>query len=99
VKLTKFVEAYQNWITTQQKEANEEAFEYQNLSGGLIQKQVSNCNRLLRNIEILSNNHQAFQCFQLANTAMFIQMIISRDKRFGCLEKEAIDITDGKDVC
>lgn len=98
VKLTKFVEAYQNWITTQQKEANEEAFEYQNLSGGLIQKQVSNCNRLLRNIEILSNNHQAFQCFQLANTAMFIQMIISRDKRFGCLEKEAIDISDGKDV-
>lgn len=97
-KLTKFVEAYQNWITTQQQEANEEAFEYQNLSDGLIQKQIANSDRLLRNIDLLRTNNQVFQCFQLANTAMFIQMVISRDKRFGSVEKEAIDITDGKEV-
>lgn len=97
-KLTAFVWAYQNWIIRQQQAAKKESLEYQNLSDDLIQKQIANKDRLLRNIDILRSNNQAFQCFQLANTAMFIQMIISRDKRFGSVEKEAIDITDGKDI-
>lgn len=97
-KLTAFVWAYQNWITKQQQMANEDSLEYQKISDDLIQEQIKNCNRLLRNIDILRTNNKAFQCFQLANTAMFIQMVISRDKRFGSVEKEAIEITDGKDV-
>ncbi len=97
-KLTAFVWAYQNWITKQQQVAKEESLEYQKLSDDLIKKQIANKDRLLRNIDILRSNNQAFQCFQLANTAMFIQMVISRDKRFGSVEKEAIEITDGKDV-
>lgn len=99
-KLTAFVWAYQNWITKQQQMANEDSLEYQKLSNDLIQEQIKNCNRLLRNIDILRTNNKAFQCFQLANTAMFIQMVISRDKRFqgASVEKEAMDIIDGKDI-
>ncbi len=97
-KLMQFVASYQIWIDGQNELASKESEKYQDLSKKLIKKQQCNANRLLKNIELLRINEQAFKCFQLTNTAMFIQMVISRDKRFGNIEKHAIDIKDDKDI-
>lgn len=97
-KLIQFVASYQVWIDGQNESASQESEKYQILSKTLIKKQQWNADRLLKNIELLKQNVQAFKCFQLTNTAMFIQMVISRDKRFGNIEKDAIDIKDGKDI-
>lgn len=97
-KLIQFVSAYQIWIDKQKETAIKETNKYQDLSKNLIEKQQCNANRLLKNIELLKTDKQVFKCFQLTNTAMFIQMVISRDIRFGNTEKDATDIKDGKDI-
>ena len=38
--------------------------------------------RLIDNINYLDNNDRAYRCFKVANTAMYIQMLLSRDDRF-----------------
>ncbi len=91
-QLHAFVDAYKDWIDTNQ---NPEVGKYpdkQKITAKIIEKQRMNADRLRRNVELLSTNDDVFRCFQLANTAMLIQMIISIDKRFGKEEKEWAEI-------
>ncbi|MEK6590195.1 MAG: helicase, partial [Nitrospinota bacterium] len=82
-----FVSLYQKWILSQQATANGFNPEDKKIADKLIKRQEENLKRLNKGIEILNTNEKAFRCFQLANTAMFIQMIISHDYRFGNKER------------
>ena len=58
----------------------------------LIERQLENHYRLNSNIELLYND-ETFRAFQIANTAMLIQLIISNDKDFGKFEKDINEIS------
>lgn len=90
-KLNEFVYSYADWIETQKAMAAKESAEFAPLSGALIAGQMRNLDRLLANVNLLRMNKKAFKCFRMANTAMYIQMIISQDSRFGKEEKEGAD--------
>ncbi len=89
-KLTEFVKGYDSWIITQENLSKKEP-EHQKYAKGLIKGQKYNSQRLHKNIEILKNNADVFDAFILTNTAMYIQMIISVDDKFGKKEKELTD--------
>ena len=91
-KLEDFANAYGNWIKNQEKEAKETP--QKDVTDAIIEKQLYNHKRLLSNIQLLRGDSKVFKCFQLANTAMYIQMIISRDDRFGKKEKFLIEIQE-----
>jgi len=88
-----FVTHYANWIADQSKKSSVFTGYENKIAAKVILKQKENYNRLLKGIEILENdsNGKIFRCFQLTNTAMFIQMIISNDIRFGKSEKHFTD--------
>lgn len=87
-----FVSLYEKWIATQQINANSFQEEENKIANNLVSRQKENHKRLLKGIDILEKDgNREFQCFQLANTAMFIQMIISNDRRFGNKERHLTD--------
>lgn len=90
-KLTEFAEGYDKWIIEQQKQAENEP-QYQKYANDLISNQEYNSKRLHKNIQILKENKNVFDAFLLANTAMYVQMIISIDDKFGKSEKELSEI-------
>ena len=78
-ELNSFVDGYENWHTQQQNNAGDN----ENTSfKTIINKQANLLARLRQNVEYLSVNREALTCFKLANTAMLIQMVISRDSNF-----------------
>ncbi len=84
-----FANEYQKWIDGQITVKITDNF--QNIKNNIIGKQSETYNRLLKNITFLKNNEEAFKSFQLANTAMFIQMFVSNEKHFG---KKNIELTE-----
>lgn len=48
----------------------------------VLEEQEEFKTRLEENIEYLATNERAFNCFKIANTAMYIQMCIARDEKF-----------------
>ena len=90
-KLAEFAAAYGGWIDNQRAIAQQEPAEYSRWSAPLLAGQSRNHDRLVANIALLRTDKRVYDCFQLANTAMYIQMIISQDGRFGKLEKEWAD--------
>lgn len=92
-----FVSLYQKWISSQQTTANSFNPADKTIADKLIKRQEENLKRLNRGIEILNSNDKAFRCFLLANTAMFVQMIISKDKRFGNKERHLTDEVEKAD--
>lgn len=91
--LLQFAKLYGNWISTQKNELNNLSEQQQNIAKGIIAKLDNNYSRLKDNIECL-NDDNVFRAFQLANTAMLIQIIISNDKHFTKTEKEVSEIND-----
>lgn len=90
--LNLFVSLYEKWIASQQETANSFQGEENRIANNLVGRQKENHKRLLKGIDILEKDKNGeFQCFQLANTAMFIQMIISNDRRFGNKERHLTD--------
>jgi hypothetical protein len=98
--LKKFVSLYEKWIESQKECALLLNGTDKTIADGLINGhsgkkdgQVHNLMRLQRGIEILEKDESGtvFRSFQLANTAMFIQIIISNDRRFGNKERHLID--------
>jgi len=89
-KLTEFVNAYSNWIESQKQKSQSEN-QFKEIANDIIKNQEYNRNRLLKNIDLLRNNPEIYDTFILANTAMYIQMIISRDEQFSSKEKELAD--------
>lgn len=67
---------YEKWHNGQKKANNNVVLK------GILDEQEDFYNRLIDNIDYLDKNDRAFKCFQIANTAMYIQMIIARDPNF-----------------
>lgn len=94
-----FVSLYQKWIDGQTARVMGLNQEDKKIADKLIKRQEGNHKRLIKGIEILDKDEsgKAFHCFQLANTAMFIQMVISNDKRFGNKERHLTDEVEKAD--
>ncbi|MFT4073254.1 MAG: helicase-related protein [Dysgonamonadaceae bacterium] len=96
-KLKLFAEEYKNWITTQEQ-TNAEA-NYKKSLNTILEKQNKTYERLIKNIEFLNKNETAFKSFLLANTAMYIQMLISKKELFGKKGVELFEIDKKINYC
>ncbi len=90
-RLQNFVELYGKWIEEQKAKNKVETAKEQEIGQRIIDRLNYNYNRLKANIDCL-NDEDVFRAFQLANTAMLIQIIISNDKDFTKQEKEVSHI-------
>ena len=86
-----FVNLYSKWIESQLTESKKLDTKYQEPCKRILSRLENNRNRLIENISLL-HNEQVFKAFQLANTAMLIQIIISSDDDFSKKEKELSEI-------
>lgn len=82
-QLMQFVNLYGNWITKQTQEIKT----LNEIENDIINNLKKNYDRILSNIHFLEKD-KVFKAFQLANTAMLIQIIISNDEAFAGKEKE-----------
>lgn len=87
LNLKRFVNRYGDWVKDQENAALKLSKEDNEIAIRLIKKQKKNYNRLYANVELLFDDN-VFRAFQIANTAMLIQLIVSNDKRLGKEEKE-----------
>lgn len=76
-KLTNFVEGYSIWCVRQSELADGD-----NRATEILANQNNLLQRLHDNITYMRENPEALECFKLANTAMLVQMVISRDTNF-----------------
>lgn len=88
-KLKLFAKEYKKWITEQEKTKAED--NYESSLNTILEKQNKTYNRLIKNIDFLSENETAFKSFLIANTAMYIQMLISNKNLFG---KKGIELSE-----
>jgi len=86
-RLKTFVNLYGNWISEQKKisSSNKE------IENHIFKNLDYNLNRLKLNIELLKDD-KIFRAFQLANSAMLIQIIISNDDDFSGKEKDLTEL-------
>lgn len=91
-KLQEFIGEYDKWIKAQ------ELVQVQNFEEGIKEQLLKNhrytFDRLVKNIAFLETNELAYTSFLLANTAMYLQMILSTDDRFGKQSKNLSDFVD-----
>jgi superfamily II DNA or RNA helicase len=80
-RLQSFVELYGKWIKEQKSKNESGTAKEKEIGQRIIDRLNYNYNRLKTNINCL-NDENVFRAFQLANTAMLIQIIISNDKDF-----------------
>lgn len=80
-RLQNFVELYGKWIDEQKDKNIVGRAKEQEIGQRIIERLNYNYNRLKANIACL-NDDNVFRAFQLANTAMLIQIIISNDGDF-----------------
>jgi hypothetical protein len=85
--LKRFVKSYKEWIEKQENEVNKLNRTEIEIANRLLDRQKENFNRLNSNVDLL-NDDKIFRAFQIANTAMLLQLIVSNDKRLGKVEKE-----------
>jgi hypothetical protein len=90
-QLKEFAKGYATWITEQTEQAQKEPEEYQKYAQELISTQKQNSERLYKNIELLKKENDIFDAFLLANTAMYIQIVISGRK-----ERELSEFQEGE---
>ena len=91
--LETFSTGYFNWIQKQKRQAQNEP-QYESISTKIIANQSNNFKRLKKNIDLLRNDDKAYDTFLLANTAMYLQLVISIDERFSKKEKELYEIKE-----
>jgi len=82
-RLTSFVDLYGQWIDAQKQKPSVNP----EIEDNIFQNLDYNLKRLKTNIELLKDN-DIFRAFQLANSAMLIQIIISNDSDFSGKEKD-----------
>lgn len=87
-----FIGLYNSWIENQKTENDNNSGREKEMGTEIISNHQYNLERIKSNIELLQQREDVFKSFQLANTAMFIQFIISNDKDFGKHEKELNEI-------
>lgn len=73
----KIADAYEIWHEMQCSKASGNQ-----ILNGILKEQEEFLERLRDNIDYLDKNDDSYKCFQIANTAMYIQMVISRDPYF-----------------
>lgn len=88
-RLEKFVAGYALWVDKQKEDAAKEP-QFQSIYHKILNLQDNLLTRLRDNIKYLKSNPIALDCFQLANTAMLIQMTIARNPHF----KKNRDVSD-----
>ena len=76
-KLRAFSGEYARWMATQEAAAQNDPD-----LAAVLTRQREFIERFNNNINYLANNSRAFACFRFANTAMYIQMLLSRDPKF-----------------
>lgn len=81
-KLKLFANEYKDWIKTKQ-ETTDADDNFKKSLNTILEKQNKTYTRLIKNIDFLKENEVAYKSFLLANTAMYIQMLISDKKQFG----------------
>lgn len=91
--LKRFALSYKSWIDDQESTAKSLEIPYKEIAERLVSKQKYNLGRLEQNIQLLENE-DVFRAFQIANTAMLIQLIISNDLEFSKIEKELSEVSD-----
>lgn len=79
---------YDQWHQTEQTDKAQREPQFSSCYTPLLKQQRETIDRLNKNLDRLRDK-EVYRCFQLANTAMYIQMIISRDrdKAFGATAK------------
>lgn len=97
LKLKLFANEYFKWINSQ-KSSGPIPKEYLKIFENIIVNQQKSYDRLMKNINYLDANQTAYECFLLANTAMYIQMVISKDEAFGKKNKELSDFENYIDI-
>ena len=95
-RLRQFVAGYGSWIEKQRIEANEEP-QYETIYKTILDKQDVLLRRLEDNVNYLEDNPIALECFQLANTAMLIQMAIAHNPLFK-KNRDVAEISETSDV-
>jgi hypothetical protein len=91
-----FISLYETWIENQKEQTQNLNLADTEISNDIISKQTENLNRLKEGIDLLEDE-KIFAAFQMANTAMYIQLITSNDKDFGKDEKEISEISNKVD--
>ncbi|MFN4234422.1 MAG: helicase-related protein [Bacteroidia bacterium] len=91
--LQSFVELYGKWIKEQKSKNESGTAKEKEIGQRIIERLDYNYNRLKSNINYL-NDDKVFRAFQLANTAMLIQIIISNDTDFTKKEKDKSQINE-----
>ncbi|MDR3218512.1 MAG: hypothetical protein LBU22_05950 [Dysgonamonadaceae bacterium] len=91
-KLKAFASEYKLWIDTKQK-TTEVKQNFKPYFNDIVSKQEETYKRIIANIDFLNKNETAFKSFLLANTAMYIQMLISKEEYFGKKGIELENIT------
>ena len=77
--------AYEAWHDTQRSKASGN-----HTLNRILKEQEEFLERFRDNIDYLDRNDDSYKCFQIANTAMYIQMVISRDPYFKKNREKAI---------
>jgi hypothetical protein len=91
--LSQFIKLYGDWIDTQKEEHKNLSETEKKVSFDILTRLDENFKRLTENIACL-NNETVLRAFQLANTAMLIQIIVSNDNNFSKIEKEVSEVND-----
>lgn len=86
-RLKTFVNLYGSWIFEQKKTSSSN----KEIENHIFKNLDYNLNRLRLNIELL-NDDKIFRAFQLANSAMLIQIILSNDDDFSGKEKDLSEL-------
>jgi len=87
-----FITLYEDWIKTQTEESDSLPVNEKLIAKKILDKQNSNLKRLKEGVSLLEDE-RIYYAFQIANTAMYMQLITSNDKDFGKYEKE-LDAVD-----
>lgn len=89
--LSDFANRYSEWITNQeQKCSNHDDLDVAN---AIIHKQKAILQRMIKGISFLENE-DVFRAFQIANTAMYIQRVLSTDTNYSYIEKEISEVNN-----
>lgn len=94
-RLTEFVDGYANWCSSEQNRMQGVDRVYTNAVNDILLRQEQLLDRLRENLDFMRECSEAMECFKIANTAMLIQMVVSRDSNF---EKNRGTVNDNNDI-
>lgn len=78
--LNQFVNGYDQWHQLEKEVIADE--KYRKTIDAILQRQEELLIRLKDNVKFMRDNPEALKCFKIANTAMLMQMVVSRDSNF-----------------